>query len=152
MRRPASLLVLLASLLVAACSSASPASSSAAAVPPTTHQAGSDPTPHPRQTQTRQSHHQARRATPFTPWYTYHRTATRTGHASHAVGSPLHHAWTRALGQVYGEPLVVGGTLIVATEGNRVFGLNARTGRARWSKGLGRPQPLSGLPDRKSVV
>ncbi|MBO0846877.1 MAG: PQQ-binding-like beta-propeller repeat protein [Nocardioides sp.] len=52
----------------------------------------------------------------------------------------------RRLGQVYGEPLVVGGTLIAATESNRVFGLNARTGRIRWKTALGRPQPSSGLP------
>jgi outer membrane protein assembly factor BamB len=47
---------------------------------------------------------------------------------------------------VYGEPLVVGNTLIVATEGDRVFGLSARTGKVRWQKRLGTPQPLSGLP------
>jgi outer membrane protein assembly factor BamB len=47
---------------------------------------------------------------------------------------------------VYGEPLVVGSTLVVATERNRVFGLNARTGQVRWQKRLGTPQPMSGLP------
>jgi outer membrane protein assembly factor BamB len=41
---------------------------------------------------------------------------------------------------------VVGDTLIAATEGNQVFGLNARTGVRRWKTGLGTPQPLSGLP------
>jgi outer membrane protein assembly factor BamB len=59
----------------------------------------------------------------------------------------LKSAWTKDLGAaVYGEPLVVGSTLIVATEGDRVFGLNARTGHRRWEKSLGKPQPLGGLP------
>jgi YVTN family beta-propeller protein len=47
---------------------------------------------------------------------------------------------------VYGEPLVVGSTLVAATEGDRVYGLNARTGKVRWRTGLGTPQPMSGLP------
>ena len=52
--------------------------------------------------------------------------------------TPLKRAWAKNLGAaVYGEPLVVGSTLIVATERNRVFGLNARTGHVRWQTGLG---------------
>jgi outer membrane protein assembly factor BamB len=62
------------------------------------------------------------------------------------VGGPLKRAWARKLGAVYGEPLVVGSTLVVATEGDRVYGLNAETGRIRWQTSLGTPQPLSGLP------
>ena len=59
----------------------------------------------------------------------------------------MRRAWTKNLGDaVYGEPLVVGSTLIVATEGDRVFGLNARTGHVRWRRSLGTPQPQSGLP------
>jgi outer membrane protein assembly factor BamB len=55
--------------------------------------------------------------------------------------------WAKRLGHaVYGEPLVVGDTLIAATEGNQVYGLNARNGNRRWKTGLGTPQPLSGLP------
>jgi outer membrane protein assembly factor BamB len=86
-------------------------------------------------------------ATSFTPWWTYHRTPDRAGHATAPVGGPLRHAWSKKLGAaVYGEPLVVGTTLIVATERNQVFGLNASTGHVRWKTGLGRPQPMRGLP------
>jgi outer membrane protein assembly factor BamB len=66
---------------------------------------------------------------------------------AHAVGTPLTPAWSKSLGNaVYGEPLVVGTTLIAATEGDQVFGLAARTGAVRWQTDLGTPQPLSGLP------
>jgi outer membrane protein assembly factor BamB len=86
-------------------------------------------------------------ATGLSPWHAYHGGPSRAGEILHAPGTPLHRAWSRSLGDaVYGEPLVVGDTLIVATEGNKVFGLNARTGARRWKTGLGTPQPLSGLP------
>src|SRR4051812_8364134 len=86
-------------------------------------------------------------ATVLSPWHTYHGSRSRSGEVAHAPGTPLHRAWSRSLSQaVYGEPLIVGDTLIVATEGDRVFGLSARTGARRWKTGLGAPQPLSGLP------
>jgi outer membrane protein assembly factor BamB len=129
MRRLFSVLVPLASVLVAACSSASPAS---------------QPTPRSQQINT---HASSTPATTFTSWPTYHRTPSRTGRTPHPAGTPLKQAWAKSLGDaVYGEPLVVGDTLIVATEGDRVFGLNARTGRVRWRTGLGTPQPQSGVP------
>jgi len=131
MRRLVSVLVPLGSLLVVACSSAAPASSS-----------GSPPQPPDAHARTTSG-----KATTFTPWSTYPRTPSRTGRTASAAGTPLHQVWAKALGQaVYGEPLVVGDTLIAATEGNQVFGLNASTGRVRWKTGLGAPQPLSGLP------
>jgi outer membrane protein assembly factor BamB len=89
----------------------------------------------------------ARAATTFSDWPMWHANASRTGRVAHPAGNPVHRVWAKALGDaVYGEPLVVGSTLVVATEGNKVFGLNARTGHRRWSVGLGAPQPLSGLP------
>ena len=45
-----------------------------------------------------------------------------------------------------GEPLVIGDTLVVATERNYVYGLNARSGATRWRVQLGPPQPQSELP------
>lgn len=42
-------------------------------------------------------------------------------------------------GQVYGQPLVVGSTVVVATENDRVYGLNAATGTVNWSISLGTP-------------
>ncbi len=44
-------------------------------------------------------------------------------------------------GQVYAQPVVAGGTLIVATENDWVYGLNARTGAVQWSTSLGTPWP-----------
>jgi len=130
MRRLVSVLVPLGSLLVVACSSAAPATSSR-------------PAPATQKVQSRATS----QASTFSPWTTYHRTRSRSGRTARAPGAPLHRAWSRALGNaVYGEPLVVGSTLIAATEGNKVFGLDARTGKVRWRTSLGVPQRLKGLP------
>ena len=136
MRRLFSVVIPLSCVLAAACSSASPADSRSTSMV------------HQRQVEaTRTPSAAPRGAGHFTPWSTYHRTAARSGHTAHAPGTPLKRAWAKNLGAaVYGEPLVVGSTLIVATEGNKVFGLNARTGHVRWHQSLGTPQPLSGLP------
>jgi HYDIN/CFA65/VesB family protein/putative pyrroloquinoline-quinone binding quinoprotein/putative pyrroloquinoline-quinone-binding quinoprotein len=48
-------------------------------------------------------------------------------------------------GQIYGQPLVVGQMLIVATETNHVYGLNAVTGKVLWSDYLGRPEPWTAI-------
>jgi len=42
-------------------------------------------------------------------------------------------------GQVYGQPLVSKGVLVVATASNNVYGLNATTGERIWSKNFGTP-------------
>ncbi|HUZ37462.1 MAG TPA: choice-of-anchor D domain-containing protein, partial [Streptosporangiaceae bacterium] len=49
----------------------------------------------------------------------------------------------RVNGQVYAQPLVVGGTVIAATETNWVYGINAATGRVTWHRHLGSPFPTS---------
>jgi hypothetical protein len=125
MRRALSIVLPLSFLLVAACSSAS-------STPEKAHLVQEAP----------------REVAPsFTPWWTYHRTPDRAGHALTAVGGPLKHVWSKRLGAaVYSEPLVVGTTLIAATERNQVFGLDASTGHVRWRVGLGKAQPQSGLP------
>jgi outer membrane protein assembly factor BamB len=80
-------------------------------------------------------------------WPTYGRTNARSAHTTTAVRGPLRAGWKDALdGAVYGEPLVVGSTLIVATENDTVYGLSAKTGKRRWRKHLGTPAPLSSLP------
>jgi outer membrane protein assembly factor BamB len=80
-------------------------------------------------------------------WPTYHRTADRAGWSPTGPTLPLQQAWSKNLtGAVYGEALVVGSTLIVATEANHVYGLDARTGAQLWDTQLGVPQPGSGLP------
>jgi polyvinyl alcohol dehydrogenase (cytochrome) len=83
-----------------------------------------------------------------TDWTTYHRDAGRTGVApARPSAGKLAIAWRRHLdGAVYGQPLVVGDTVIAATEGDSVYGLDRTTGRLRWRVRLGTPVPLSKLP------
>jgi hypothetical protein len=42
-------------------------------------------------------------------------------------------------GQVYAQPLLANGTLLVATEANRAYGLDPATGATRWQRPLGTP-------------
>jgi len=61
----------------------------------------------------------------------------------------LHLAWTSPAidGSVYGEPLVVGSTVIVATDHDSVYAFDSATGAAKWQQvGLGRPVAASSLP------
>jgi hypothetical protein len=46
-------------------------------------------------------------------------------------------------GQVYAQPLVVGGTVIVATENNNVYGLDGGTGAVKWQRNLGPAWPAA---------
>jgi iron transport multicopper oxidase len=46
-------------------------------------------------------------------------------------------------GQVYAQPLVTGTSVIVATEGNRVYSLDSETGETKWSIDLGTPFPYT---------
>ncbi len=46
-------------------------------------------------------------------------------------------------GQVYAQPLVVGTTVIAATENNAVYGLDSATGAAKWTRKLGPAWPAS---------
>jgi Abnormal spindle-like microcephaly-assoc'd, ASPM-SPD-2-Hydin/PQQ-like domain len=50
-------------------------------------------------------------------------------------------------GQVYAQPLVVGSTVIVATENDWVYGLNATTGSIEWSTSLGTPYVIPNCRD-----
>jgi polyvinyl alcohol dehydrogenase (cytochrome) len=57
-------------------------------------------------------------------------------------------AWTSPAldGQLYGEPLVSGGRVFVATENDTVYALSASTGTVIWSRHLASPVPASSLP------
>jgi outer membrane protein assembly factor BamB len=57
-------------------------------------------------------------------------------------------AWTSPTldGQLYGEPLVTGGRVYVATENDTVYALSAATGAIAWSAHLGTPVPAARLP------
>jgi hypothetical protein len=52
---------------------------------------------------------------------------------------------TAVNGQVYAQPLVVGSTVIVATENDWVYGLNSATGAVNWSLSLGTPWNTSAV-------
>ncbi|HEX3492660.1 MAG TPA: choice-of-anchor D domain-containing protein [Streptosporangiaceae bacterium] len=52
---------------------------------------------------------------------------------------------TQLNGQIYAQPIVAGQTVIVATETNHVYGLNAATGAVEWSDDLGPAEPSSVL-------
>src|SRR5437588_5743854 len=81
-------------------------------------------------------------------WTTYHRDNARTGYVADAADAhQLTAAWNRQLdGAVYAEPLVVNEHVIVATEGNSLYSLDARTGQVQWHTNFGSPVPLSTLP------
>ncbi len=46
---------------------------------------------------------------------------------------------TPVKGQVYAQPLLDAGTLLVATEENNIYGLNPATGAVQWSENVGEP-------------
>jgi outer membrane protein assembly factor BamB len=81
-------------------------------------------------------------------WTTYHRDNSRTGYvASEPDPQRLTRTWsTRLDGAVYAEPLVVGGRVLVATEGDSLYSLDASTGQVQWHTNAGSPVPLSQLP------
>ncbi|HXX90312.1 MAG TPA: PQQ-binding-like beta-propeller repeat protein [Acidimicrobiales bacterium] len=49
-------------------------------------------------------------------------------------------------GAVYGQPLVYGGTVLVATENDTVYGLDETSGAITWSVHLGTPMPAGDAP------
>jgi outer membrane protein assembly factor BamB len=107
----------------------------------------SAPTDVPRSTATSAA---SATATPLnsSDWTTYHRDNARTGYLPNPSDPQrLSVAWQTALdGAVYAEPLVVAGHLIVATEGDSVYSLDAQTGKIEWRTHIGEPVPRSALP------
>jgi outer membrane protein assembly factor BamB len=87
-------------------------------------------------------------AHPAAVWPAYHGGNARSGFTQGPVlRPPLRKAWTRPLdGVVYAQPIVVGSTVIAATENNTVYALRADTGAVVWRRHLGRPVPRSQLP------
>jgi polyvinyl alcohol dehydrogenase (cytochrome) len=85
---------------------------------------------------------------PVAVWPTFGRDTARTG------GTPRLHrpgrlsvAWrTRLDGAVYGQPLLIGNVVVVATEHDTVYALSVATGRVAWHTHVGTPVPLSALP------
>lgn len=84
-----------------------------------------------------------------TNWTTYHANSLESGVApSTATFAHPRLAWTSPTldGQLYGEPLVDGSLVVVATENDVVYGLNATNGSVAWAKSVGTPVPARSLP------
>ncbi|HEV2369256.1 MAG TPA: PQQ-binding-like beta-propeller repeat protein, partial [Acidimicrobiales bacterium] len=82
-------------------------------------------------------------------WTTYHGDNTRSGvDQSGAQLTPPHQAWVSPTldGKVYASPLVWKGLVIVATENDTVYALNADDGTVVWSAHVGSAVPQSRLP------
>lgn len=82
-------------------------------------------------------------------WLTFHGDNARSGVDHSGVQlSNLHRSWMspRLDGQIYAEPLVWRNVVIVATENDTVYALDAATGRPVWSQHLATPVPLAQLP------
>ena len=81
-------------------------------------------------------------------WTMYHANPARTGAVADAPDPQrLTNLWKQSLdGAVYAEPLVIGGVVIVATENDSLYALDARTGHTLWHTNVGKPVPLSDLP------
>lgn len=84
-----------------------------------------------------------------TSWTVYHGDALGTG-VSTALASvdTARRAWTSSVldGELYGEPLVFGGDVYVATEDDTIYALSARNGAVVWSRHVATPVPSSLLP------
>lgn len=88
-------------------------------------------------------------STDSTSWTVYHGDPLGSGVAgSIASVSLTDPAWTSPAldGSLYGEPLVSGGRVVVATENDTVYALSATTGAVAWSTHVGTPVPSSSLP------
>lgn len=83
-------------------------------------------------------------------WTTYYRDAQRSGVAPDGPTTPaaLRKQWTSPNldGDVYAQPLLVGGSVVVATANDTVYALNASDGQIAWKTHLGDPVPGSSLP------
>jgi len=66
---------------------------------------------------------------------------------SGAVWTTLKRQWEAETldGDIYAEPLVVGGQVIVATENNSLYSLDSSTGKVTWRSHLGDPVPGNSL-------
>jgi outer membrane protein assembly factor BamB len=87
-------------------------------------------------------------AHPEAAWPTYGRDFARSGVAADAARpGPLTVSWRMHLdGAVYSQPLLVGDTVIAATENDSLYALDQATGRVIWRRHVGTPVPLSDLP------
>ena len=79
-----------------------------------------------------------------TAWPTYHLDGKRSGNdTSGPALNPASPAWTTGAldGQIYAEPVVTAGRVIVATENGTLYALEAATGHLVWQRHLADPVP-----------
>jgi len=84
-----------------------------------------------------------------TSWTVYHHDGLGSGvDPTNTNLSPATPAWTSAAldGQIYGEPLVQAGRVVVATENDTVYELAADSGAVLWSTHVGTAVPSGNLP------
>src|ERR1035437_3544605 len=74
-------------------------------------------------------------------WTTYHADNARTGYLPASNFTSVTDGWTSPTldGAIYAEPLVFRGEVLVATENNSVYALNAQNGSVLWHRNLGMP-------------
>ena len=84
---------------------------------------------------------------PSAAWPEFDQNAQRTGIApALPTAGRLTRSWTATLdGAVYGQPLVVGGDVIAATENDSVYAISRATGKTVWRAHVGTPVPESAL-------
>lgn len=81
------------------------------------------------------------------PWPQYHRDGARSGVLPRAPGASFHLDWRAIVdGDVYASPLVAGGLVVIATENDTVYALDATSGQLRWRRHLGSPVAAASLP------
>src|SRR5689334_7383808 len=71
-------------------------------------------------------------------WPNYHFDPAHTGNDTiDPAATTVANAWnTQVNGEIYAQPLIVGNTVLIATELNNVYGLNASTGAVLWGSAL----------------
>jgi outer membrane protein assembly factor BamB len=85
----------------------------------------------------------------LTSWTVYHGNVAGTGVVSSLASVDTSKPrWTSPslVGQLYGEPLVEGTSVYVATEDDYVYALDATNGRVRWVRHIANAVPSSDLP------
>jgi polyvinyl alcohol dehydrogenase (cytochrome) len=134
-RLAACLTALLSTVTIAACSNGSKAAD------PPFPPAGSAPA-------TGSAPSTASSASAAADWPTYHRDNSRSGLGpAQPAATKLTAAWRARLdGAVYGQPLVVGGRVLAATENDTVYALDPANGAVVWSRHVGTPVPRADLP------
>jgi polyvinyl alcohol dehydrogenase (cytochrome) len=82
-------------------------------------------------------------------WTTYHRDPGRSGYdpEGSGTGAPVEAWHSRDLGApIWGQPLILGTRVYVATVGDEIYALDAATGNVLWEKSAGTPVPAGELP------